>query len=143
MYMHIYAFAYICICIYIYMHIHIYVYAYTCICIYICIYMYMHIYICVCIYMYMYMHIYIYIYIDIWIHKIHIIPLFPSKDSLECLEAWQIKNAAKFCVKVLTLQEGMTFWSQKIHWDVPQSFLNLKMMLFLHLDSIKLKNSQI
>ena len=28
---------------------------------------------------------------------------------------FKIDNVAKFCVKVLTLQEGMTFWSQKIH----------------------------
>ena len=46
---------------------------------------------------------------------------------------------AKFCVKVLTLQEGMKIWSQKIHGDVPQSFLNLKMILFFHLESPKLK----
>ena len=48
---------------------------------------------------------------------------------------FKIDNVAEFCVKVLTLQEGMTFWSQKIHWDVPQSFLNLKIMLFLCLES--------
>ena len=55
----------------------------------------------------------------------------------------QNDKVAKFCVKVLTLQEGMKFWSQKIHGDVPQSFLNLKMILFFHLESPKLRNSQI
>ena len=52
---------------------------------------------------------------------------------------FEIDKVAKFCVKVLTLQEGMKFRSQKIHRDVPQSFLNLKMMLLFHLESLKLK----
>ena len=56
---------------------------------------------------------------------------------------FEIDKVAKFCVKVLTLQEGMKFRSQKIHRDVPQSFLNLKIMLLFHLESPKLKNRPI
>ena len=54
-----------------------------------------------------------------------------------------IDKVAKFCDKVLTLQEGMKFRSQKIHRHVPQSFLNLKMMLLFHLQSPKLRNRPI
>ena len=56
---------------------------------------------------------------------------------------FQNDEVAKFCIKVLTLPEGMNFWSPKLHGDVPQSFLNLKMVLFFNLESPNLKNSQI